>query len=506
MKNIIFRLGLLTFLFGAGFFYFNERIYFPQKKANQFLEQGKLFFEQSDNDSLQKAIHQFATTISHFPKTKEAKEAMFFLAQSYQKLGMNDIAISKYNDLLDSKTSQKLKTQARQKIKYLEELDRYQKDGLSGLTKMLRNSHDHIVRSEIYLEMARQLSRSGKLQKALKHYALSLKENSNNIAAWSEWKKLKEIFEQENSFSSFRKKGSQNPQKEIVSSKPASPQEEMQPKKKKLVPPKVPVAKEVESPASKEKSNTKDLVIESLLKKILSTLDFLKKEKELPPAQEKVEKKAQEKSPVKTEANKHSLNFEAQEYVLKGIDLYNQNLDMQAENYFDFVIEKYPDTAAADDALYYSGNIAFRNQDLTKAIYFFNAALSNQNKKRDEISYIRKGEAYYHRGDYFRAAHVFETVQRLYPNGRYNYIARDWYKEVKDAYFHENQKNIQQPSFTNENNAKAPKIEQPNEIAIEETGTVDVPKQEVMPTENSIDDQTKPALNDIDNEEPYPTL
>lgn len=458
MKNIIFRLGLLIFLGGAGFFYFNEHVYVPQKKANQFLKKGKLFFEQNDNDSLQKAINQFATAITRFPQTQQAKEAMFYLAQSYQRLGMNDIAISKYNELLDAKTSTELKTQARQKIRYLEKLESYQKDGLSGLTKMLKNSQDHVLRSEIYLEMARQLSRSGQIKEALEHYAFSLKENSNNIAAWSEWKKLKELFEQENSFSSFRFRGKE-PQREMAFSPKTVTQKQVRQEKEKIdntlpfqeKPVRATTEKKAQQKGAPSKNESKDLAIEGLLKKILSSLDFLKKEKE-PSPQEKIKphKELHSDKEKAAQTQDRTSHFEAQEYVIKGIELYNKNLDSQAENYFDFVIEKYPDTAAADDALYYSGNIAFRNQDLTRAIYFFNEALSNQNKKRDEISYIRKGEAYYHRGDYLRAANVFETVQKLYPNGRYNYIARDWQKEVKDAYFNAKEKNVDQPQLTSQ--------------------------------------------------------
>jgi len=85
----------------------------------------------------------------------------------------------------------------------------------------------------------------------------------------------------------------------------------------------------------------------------------------------------------------------------------------------------------AEEALYYIGNSYLKLKQYKNAIHNFNKAVGNSPKERDEVSYIKKGEAYYLNHQYERALKVFAFARSHYPNGKYAQIARDWESEAR---------------------------------------------------------------------------
>lgn len=434
MKNSIIFLGLLSIIAGGGFYYFNDQVYNPQKQAEEFLQKGKTFFEQNNTDALQKAINEFATIASKFPKTPEAKKAMYYLARSYDKLGMQDVALNKYSRLLDANIPPEFKENIRYYMARAELLRSYKEQGLEGLRDMLSKTGNKALRSEIYTEIARHFSRLGNTKRALEYYERAARENSENLIALGEWSKLKKM--------------------EPLAKMPFDNYLFSQ-QKEQVIPPKEEEKNKQDDSSAVAKMFEKLLAaIESLKTQPSQNAELQKKSELAKTAQENPLQKPQDSTKQNSLAAK-----DIPHYLNRGISLYNQNLDKQAKPYFDYITENFPDTAAADDAFYYLGNIAFRNNDFISAIHNYNAGLSNQNKNRDEICYIRKGEAYYQRKDYMRAANVFETVQKLYPRGEYAYLARDWETEAKNAYFAEKDDSVETPNLPFEQSQTNPPVQ-----------------------------------------------
>lgn len=498
MKNSLIVLGLLSILGGVGFYYFNENIYTPQKQASQLLHKGMSFFEQNNTEALQKAIREFATAAIHFPQTQEGKKALFYLARSYEKLGMSDLALSKYAHLLDEDISAELKQEIRYQMARSEILRAYQEKGLGGLRDMLIKASNKALRSEIYTTMARHFSRIGNTAQALLYYEKAAEENNGNLVALQEHSRLAQLqtLPKEDS-----KNNVENAKEEKFVAPPVFPQKE------EPVTSEQPTREAQLAKQEKEENLSLHVMMQKILTAIESLKDSLKnslqnasRPKEETPAVAALPLQPDNKAFPAAASQQNTQRTEERNSVAlqKGIQLYEQNLDAQAQGYFDDIIRSAPDSKEADDALNYAGNIAFRNNDYTAAVRYFNECISNGSRNRDEICYIRKGEAYYQRKDYVKAANVFETVQKLYPRGQYAYLARDWETEAKDAYFEQRNRTLQLPQLP----ASATQDENEQGVLTLPTSS-STPKQNIQSTPKSNTPSATQSLDQETNTNPF---
>lgn len=181
-KWIIFFGVILVFLAAAMFVYFLE-YYLPARKALALLEKGKIYFEQENQEMLRQAIEQFTTILSEYPESPAAPEALFLLAESYERMSLRDVAFGKYKKLLEQKIPPELLEKVRFKIAKLQILRAYTDEGKSQLLLLLNTTTDPKLRSEIYTEIGRIYAKAGKLNEAQKNYQIALREYPENREA-----------------------------------------------------------------------------------------------------------------------------------------------------------------------------------------------------------------------------------------------------------------------------------------------------------------------------------
>jgi len=183
MKHRYVVVGSLIALSGMGVITFNEEFFLPNKEARALLTKGKLLLEQGNEDTMKKAVEVFTTVAAHFPDTKQAKEALFMLAEGYENLGNIDVAIGKYRRLLSMEIDKDLADKVKFKIAKLQ-LSRYNtEEGFNSLMVLLSQNIDDLLRSDVYTELARFYSRQKNLTKSQANYEIALSENPKNAEA-----------------------------------------------------------------------------------------------------------------------------------------------------------------------------------------------------------------------------------------------------------------------------------------------------------------------------------
>jgi TolA-binding protein len=122
----------------------------------------------------------FTTIASHFPDTDQSKEALYLLADIYEKWGNIDVAINKYRSLLGLDLNKELADKVKFKIARLQ-LSRYNtQEGFNSLMVLLSENVDNMLRSDIYTEIARFYSRQKDYQKSQANYDIAISENPKN--------------------------------------------------------------------------------------------------------------------------------------------------------------------------------------------------------------------------------------------------------------------------------------------------------------------------------------
>ncbi|MDW8307645.1 MAG: tetratricopeptide repeat protein [Leptospiraceae bacterium] len=345
MKKTLLFLGIFFLIAAVGVFFATLLFYLPEKKAEALLRKGKLYLEQESQEALRQAIEQFTTVLSEYPNSRSATDAQYFLAQTYEKLNLKDIAFGKYKKLLEQKLSGELEEEVKFKLAKLQILRSYTEEGKTALLLLLNNTKNPKLRSEIYTEIGKIYAREGKQAEAQRNYQIALSEYAENREARLLLAKtLKEQKKDSQAFGVYE---------EYLT---------------------------FQAPLEGDRQQ----VAQSYRKEILDS-------------------------------------------ALK--QLQQQNFTEAIKN-LQFVSERFPDTDEAEDALYFLGNAYLKQKNYVAALKAFNDAVSNKPRHRDEASYIKKGETYYYRKDYKKAAAMFQYVQKNYPKSKYYQIAKDWEEEA----------------------------------------------------------------------------
>jgi len=183
IKNIYIVIGSIVLFAGLGVITVHEEIFLPNTEARRLLTKGKLLMEQESAQEMKNAVEIFTTVASHFPDTKQAKSALYHLAETYERLGNIDVAIGKYRRLLGLELDNDMADRVKFKIARLQ-LSRYNsEEGFNSLMNLLSRKTDYTLRSDIYTEIARYHSRQKSYKKAQVNYEIALTEYSKNVDA-----------------------------------------------------------------------------------------------------------------------------------------------------------------------------------------------------------------------------------------------------------------------------------------------------------------------------------
>lgn len=97
-----------------------------------------------------------------------------------------------------------------------------------------------------------------------------------------------------------------------------------------------------------------------------------------------------------------------------------------AIGYFKRIIGNFPDTATAENSLYWTGQCYYAMKKYNTAIGYYNRVLGNDFVQKDEDARIRKGYAYFAMQKFDLSAREFQIYINAYPGGRYIGTAKKW--------------------------------------------------------------------------------
>jgi tetratricopeptide (TPR) repeat protein len=183
MRSVTIWIGAIIFTIGAGVFLIEREYVSGDKTAKARLEQGKLQLERFDEDGLRKGIDDLTAVIAHFPDSVHAREARYYLAEAYERLGMRDVALGKYKKLTEMHLDDGLRAKVRFKIAKLQILRNYSDEGMNQLLQLLNSTGDKSLRSEIYLEIGKYYLRKGFAADARRNFENAMTENPENREA-----------------------------------------------------------------------------------------------------------------------------------------------------------------------------------------------------------------------------------------------------------------------------------------------------------------------------------
>jgi TolA-binding protein len=183
MRSLTVWIGAIIFTIGAGVFLIEREYISGDKIARVRLEQGKLQLERFDEDGLRKGIDELTAVVANYPESVYAREARYYLAEAYERLGIRDVALGKYKRLAEMPLSDELKARVRFKIAKLQIMRNYSDEGMNQLLNLLNSTSDKLLRSEIYLEIGKYYQRKGLEKDARRNYENALVENPENREA-----------------------------------------------------------------------------------------------------------------------------------------------------------------------------------------------------------------------------------------------------------------------------------------------------------------------------------
>lgn len=180
-KNII--IGTVLILFGVGLFVYYDFYLKPNREAKELIVEGSMIYERGDKDSINNAINIFTKVIAKYPDSDRVNDAYFYIAQCYEKLGLQRLAYLKYVYLIKNKErsiSSEFRKAILVRLAHINVLKRYSEEAINQLYGLLNTSYNNEFRSRVYSELGHTYLTQGEFQRAKKMFEISLSEYGSN--------------------------------------------------------------------------------------------------------------------------------------------------------------------------------------------------------------------------------------------------------------------------------------------------------------------------------------
>ncbi len=187
-EALIAFIAIILITSGIGSAIYYVRVEKPKMRSNQAYEllvEGKLIFERGDRQALNSAINLFSKVIAKYPDTTASSEAYYFIAQSYEKLGLNRLAYLKYIYIIKTGHAlpDSLTKEIRTRIARLKIMKFHTEEGVHQLLGQLTDSENRDFRSRVYTELGHTYLKQGNYKKSRRMFDIALKENGSNEEA-----------------------------------------------------------------------------------------------------------------------------------------------------------------------------------------------------------------------------------------------------------------------------------------------------------------------------------
>ena len=149
------------------------------------LREARVFIEKDSDESLYRALDILAQVASDEDHPDQSNQALFHIAEVYEKLKMPEVAKRKYIELLNRNniSSTQFKNRVEFKIAKLKIMTLYKDEAYIRLLRLTRNLADRNFLSEVYTELAKLYLSSKKINQAITSLKIALRENPDNREA-----------------------------------------------------------------------------------------------------------------------------------------------------------------------------------------------------------------------------------------------------------------------------------------------------------------------------------
>lgn len=177
-------IGIILIILGVGLFaYYNTNIK-PENSARKLLNEGIGIFERDTAEAVNKSIDIFNKVVAMYPGTKAADEAFYYVAQCYEKTGLNRLAYLKYSYILkNGNVAEADKADIMRRLAKLNVMKQLTDEGIHQILTALNNTQDSEERSRLYTELGHIYLKIGNASKALQMFDLAVSEKGSNEEA-----------------------------------------------------------------------------------------------------------------------------------------------------------------------------------------------------------------------------------------------------------------------------------------------------------------------------------
>ena len=182
--TLLLFLGTFMIL-GSLIFVIWHNAFFKRPALEKMLKEARVFIEKDSNESLYRALDILAQVASDEDHPEQSNQAMFHIAEVYEKLKMPQVAKRKYIELLNRNniSSKQLKNRVEFKIAKLKIMTLYKDEVYIRLLRLTRELADRNFLSEVYTELAKLYVSSKNISQAITSLKIALRENPDNREA-----------------------------------------------------------------------------------------------------------------------------------------------------------------------------------------------------------------------------------------------------------------------------------------------------------------------------------
>jgi len=175
-------IGFLFIVLGVGLFAYYDYYVRSGREARELLTEAKLIYERGDRDSINNSIGIFTKVIARYPGTKAEIESYYYIAQSYEKLGLRRLAYLKYLYILKNNrhVPSEFDSEIRARLAHLRITNSNTEEGIHQLLSLLNYSGSKDFRSRVYTELGHTYLKLNSYDKSKRMFDIALYENGSN--------------------------------------------------------------------------------------------------------------------------------------------------------------------------------------------------------------------------------------------------------------------------------------------------------------------------------------